>query len=313
VNKLQKIICFALIFCFLLLCGCEDNNIHSVYSKEITDSEGNTVKIAEAKNLKVVSCHASLTECFILAGGKPVGVTRDVIEERHLLAAEDAEIIGDVKNINLETLISLEPDFVILSSDIATHKKLAENLEQLSVPYGFFREDTFEDYMFVMQGFCNLTGRDDLFLKNVTEVEKRIKQITSKIPENSEKTAILARTFSTGIKAKTDDNPAGVILKDLKVKNLAEDYPSSLESLSLEALIKCNPDFILTYPMGDEKAAKSYLNSTLESSPAFNSLSAVKTGNYHLLPKQLFQYKPNNRWDESYEYLAKIIYPEIFK
>lgn len=312
-NMLKKIICLVIVFCVLGLCGCEGDTLDSVCPTGLTDSEGNIIEITEVKNIKVASCHASLTECFILAGGKPVGVTRDAVDERRLLAAEDAEIIGDVKNINLETLISLEPDFVILSSDIATHKKLAENLEQLSVPYGFFREDTFEDYKFVMKEFCNLTGRDDLFLKNVTEVEKRIEQITAKIPENSEKTAILARVFSTGIKAKTDDNPAGVILKALKVKNLAEEHPSALDSLSLEVLIKSNPDFILTYPMGDEKAAKAYLNSTLENSPAFNSLNAVKTGNYHLLPKRLFHYKPNNRWDESYEYLAKIIYPEIFK
>ena len=41
--------------------------------------------------------------------------------------------------------------------------------------------------------------------------------------------------------------------------------------------------------------------------------TAVKNGNLVVLPKELFHYKPNDRWDDSYEYLAKIIYPEIFR
>ena len=31
-----------------------------------------------------------------------------------------------------------------------------------------------------------------------------------------------------------------------------------------------------------------------------------------VLPKDLFHYKPNNRWGESYQYLGEILYPELF-
>ena len=34
-------------------------------------------------------------------------------------------------------------------------------------------------------------------------------------------------------------------------------------------------------------------------------------GRYVILPGELFHYKPNKRWGESYEYLADILYPEI--
>ena len=33
---------------------------------------------------------------------------------------------------------------------------------------------------------------------------------------------------------------------------------------------------------------------------------------YIVLPKDLFHYKPNNRWGESYQYLGEILYPELF-
>ena len=45
--------------------------------------------------------------------------------------------------------------------------------------------------------------------------------------------------------------------------------------------------------------------------PAWQSLSAVQNGRYVILPGELFHYKPNKRWGESYEYLADILYPEI--
>ena len=41
-------------------------------------------------------------------------------------------------------------------------------------------------------------------------------------------------------------------------------------------------------------------------------LTAVKQDRLILLPKELFHYKPNARWGESYAYLAKILYPQCF-
>lgn len=315
--KFKRLICLLLVSALVLLCGCDANEKDLVSSEKgdnsltITDSEGHSVTLKESP--KIVSCSASLSECWLLAGGTLTGITEDVITERGLLKEGDAAIVGSVKSIDLEKVTALTPDYVIMSADLTAHKELEPNLKKLGINYGYFREDTFEDYKFIMSEFCNITDRGDLYTENVVDTEKNIKEILSKIPEKNNKSALLGRVFSTGMKAKTDDNPAGIILKDFKVKNIAEDYPSALEDLSLEVVVKSDPDFILFYAMGDEESAKSYLSENLENSPAFKDLKAVKNNTYHLLPKELFQYKPNNRWDESYEYLAKIIYPEIFK
>ena len=53
------------------------------------------------------------------------------------------------------------------------------------------------------------------------------------------------------------------------------------------------------------------MRATVESNPAWPGLQAVQNGRYLLLPKELFHYKPNARWGESYAYLAKILYPEL--
>ena len=61
----------------------------------------------------------------------------------------------------------------------------------------------------------------------------------------------------------------------------------------------------------DEEQALAYLEEHFESNPAWAGLSAVQSGRYLLLPKELFHYKPNARWGESYAYLAEILYPDL--
>ena len=45
------------------------------------------------------------------------------------------------------------------------------------------------------------------------------------------------RAYSTGIKAKTDDNLAGQILSEFGLINIADEYPSLLEEMSLEHIV----------------------------------------------------------------------------
>lgn len=54
------------------------------------------------------------------------------------------------------------------------------------------------------------------------------------------------------------------------------------------------------------------LKQDVEDNPAWSSLTAVKEGRYIVLPKDLYLYKPNARYVEAYEGLAKILYPEVF-
>ena len=46
----------------------------------------------------------------------------------------------------------------------------------------------------------------------------------------------------------------------------------------------------------------------LASNPAWQGLTAVKDDKFYVLEKELFHNKPNNRWGESYEILADILY-----
>ena len=305
---------FAMLFLFLVsflpLLGCS-GNAKSKGKVMLTDADGTTFYVS--KDHRVVSAYGSFAECWLLSGGSLVGVTEDAISERKLELDEGVQVIGSVKSVNLEVLIALEPDFVILSADLTAHRQLANELRARGIAAGLFRVDSFSDYAELMRQFCLVSGRYDLYKAHVTEVKAKIDSLLSKIPTDKDaKTALIMRAYSNGIKVKTD-NIAEDIAKELGCISLAEQYPSSLTDLSIEKIITADPVIILVLTMGNEEDAIGYLKEYVEENPAFSSLRAVKNGSYVILPKALFHYKPNNKWNESYEYLAKIVYPELFK
>ena len=200
-----------------------------------------------------------------------------------------------------------------MASDIAGQADIQDVLENAGLTCAYFQVDTFEDYGFMMEQFTAVTGREDLYEENVTQVEQQIQDARAAAALSSTRPSVLLiRAFSSGIKAKTDDELAGAILKDLWAHNIADDHPSMLEDLSLEEVIAADPEYIFVTTMGDEQKALDYLNGLIEQNPAWSELSAVKEGRYIVLPKDLFHYKPNNRWGESYQYLGEILYPQLF-
>lgn len=72
-------------------------------------------------------------------------------------------------------------------------------------------------------------------------------------------------------------------------------------------ILSVDPDYIFITTMGsDQQAAIDNLESSLTGNPAWSSLQAVSGGRCFILPQDLFHYKPNARWGESYEYLNKL-------
>ena len=282
-------------------------------SISITDSNGSQITL-DTSAPRVVAAYGSFAEAWLLAGGELVGVTQDALEQRDLGLPEDMAVVGTVKEPNAEEIIALEPDLVLLASDITAQADIRDVLENAGISCAAFQVDTFADYKTMMEQFCGVTGRDDLFAENVTQVEEQIQEVqaTAALSSSTRPNVLLIRAFSTGIKAKTDDELAGVILQDLGAHNIADDHPSMLEDLSLEEVIAANPDYIFVTTMGDEQKALEYLNGLIDQNPAWSQLSAVQEGRYIVLPKDLFHYKPNNRWGESYQYLGEILYPEFF-
>ena len=260
---------------------------------------------------RVVCLYGSYAEAWMLAGGTLCGVTDDAVSERGMDLPGDVQIIGTTKAPNLELILALDPDLVILSEDIAAQVAAAQTLEDAGVPCAAFRVDTVQAYAQMMDAFTALTGRRDLYDAQIPPMLEEIDAIIADARTHEAPSVLLLRAYSTGVKAKGADNLAGVMLDDLGCDNLAERVPSMLEELTLESIVAADPDCIFISVMGsDENAALSALDASWGQSPAWQALSAVTAGRVYVLPKDLFHYKPNARWGESYAYLANLLFGE---
>ena len=273
-----------------------------------TDSLGNTVELEQPPK-RVAALLGSYAETWLLAGGEVVAVTQDAYDERGLELPEDTVNLGANQQPDLEALFAAEPDLVLLTPDLDGQMGLRDSLEAAGIPAAWFKVETFDGYLNMLKICTDLTGRSDLYQKNGLDIQSEIDAAIASVPEGEAPTVLLLRAYSSGVRAKNSDNIAGAILKDLGAANIADSDSGLLEDLQMESILAADPEFIFVTTMGaSQEAALESLDELLHSDPAWQTLTAVKEDRVEVLPKDLFHYKPNARWGESYQMLAELMY-----
>ena len=295
------------------LCGCISTLVPSEQADEqvfaFTDDLGRSVTVSQPE--RVAALMGSFAEIWLLAGGELAAATQDAVTERGLELDEGVQVLGSYKEPSLELLLAADPDLVLLSVNTAAQMDLLAALESAGIPAACFGVNRFEDYLHMLDVCTQITGRRDRYQTNGLAVQDRIEQIKRSVPEGEAPRVLLLRaSASVDVRAKnSEDTVAGVILKELGCVNIADSDLGLLEDLSLESILYHDPDYIFVVVQGsDTEGGLARLERTLTSDPLWSSLTAVQSGRCHILDKQLFHYKPNARWGESYEILFNILY-----
>lgn len=276
-----------------------------------TDDAGQEITLEE-RPAKVAVLFSSFADVWKTAGGETAITVGESVERG--FAGEDVLLVdqGAGKTIDGELLISYEPDFVICSADIEGQVKTAELLTKADIPCAQFHVESFEEYLSMLKICTDITGDKEAYQTYGIDVQKRVEQVRKDAKERlseGQPQILFVRAGSTynATKAKTaEDNFVCAMLKELGTYNIAENAPVLLDGLSFEEVILADPEYIFISTMGEEEAAKAYMNSVL-SDENWQQLDAVKNGHYTYLPKDMFQYKPNAKWDEAYRYLADLL------
>ena len=302
------------LFVLLLLCGCVAQPDFSEKQYSFTDSIGNIVSLEEPPG-KVAVLFSSYAEIWNLSGGK-VSVTVGESVERGFVPEGTALVDdGAGKTIDVELLLAAQPDLVIGSADIDAQVEACRLLQQAGIPAALFRVDTFADYLSVLEICTQITGNKEAYETYGVKVRERIDKIlaAAQAQEGQPKDILFIRAGSqySATKAKrAPDNFVCIMLDELGACNVADRAEVLLDGLSLEEILLQDPDHIFLTTMGSEQAAVSYIGG-LFTQEGWKELTAVKAGSYTFLQKDLFHFKPNARWAEAYELLAKLLYPEL--
>ena len=309
-NKKSIIIAVVIVVLLIFISGAVETNKPESSGEyfTFTDSEGEIVELSH-KPQKTAVLFSSLAECWIEAGGEVYVTVGESVERR--LVKEETELVdkGAGKTVDTEKLISLEPDFVICSADIASHRDVASALKKAKIPVAMLRMDTFEDYLTILRTLTKITGKTENYEQFGENAKSEIEKIISGGKRENNPKILFVRSgssYSSAKAKKADDNFAAKILEDLGCINIADKAEVLLDNLSAEVILKENPQYIFVSVMGDYDNSKAYMQELL-AKKEYASLDAVKNGRVYFLPKELFQYKPCGRWAESYRYISSIL------
>ena len=304
---MKKIIACLLVF--LMLAGCTAPETEEE-GFTFTDDLGREVTVASTE--RVACLIGSFADIWYLAGGVDsiVATAKDTWTYFDLPLKEDVVDLGGTKELNLEQLIACEPDFIIASCNTAAQVDLEETFDAMAMTVAYFDVSTFEDYLRVLMLFTQMMDHPELYRLYGELVNHEVDRAMARA-DGSRPSILYIRATGSGVKVKNSEGSVlGEMLADLDCRNIADHQDSLLEQLSMEVILQEDPDYIfLIMQSADPSAAEQVVESTLLSDPAWNSLTAVREGRFHVLDQTLYNLKPNERWGEAYEQLAQILYP----
>ena len=313
VINLKRIFVLFLSLCLLAGCGepavPAETNETTAYT--FTDDLGREISLDAPE--RVAALTGSFADLWCLAGGEEtlVAAAHDAWTGFDLHLSEDVTDLGAIKEPNVELLLASRPDLVLASSNTAAQKQLLPLLEQAGLTLAYFHVTNFSEYLNMLSICTQLTGREDRYALYGQALEEQIAAARARA-DGSQPTVLYIRATGSSCKVKNSrDTVLGEMLADLDCRNIADREGSLLEELSLEGILQSDPDFIFAVCQGaDPTDARQMLEQTLLSNPAWQSLTAVKEGRFHVLEHELYNLKPNARWGEAYENLAEILYPD---
>lgn len=314
---LKKLAASAVILAVAALAACGQVNKESPdqaaedRAEEKTDEEAGTGQAetpeeVPEEEMVVAAVSRSIGDLWLLAGGELAGMTQDGMDLPGI--TEETKVIGTVTNPSLEAIAALSPDMVLLSGELPTHKKLAEDLEERGFACRMVTIDSFADYDSVMAELTAMTGREDCYQTNVTDLKERIGQVLEEAEGKDlvRGTYLALRVSAARNKALKNDYFACEIFNDLGLANIAQDN-SAFDELNLEAILDADPDIIFVIEQGKSEEAQESFSENFSGRPVWQELSAVKNDRVWTLPKEYFQYKPNAKWDEAYRYVMELL------
>ena len=291
-------------------------------SVSFTDSLGRTVelpsditRIAPSGAVATMILAAIAPEYMVTINATPSESQMAFLPENLAVLPETGQMYGSKANLNLETLLSADPQIVI---DLGDKKSdMAEDLdalqEQIGIPVIFIEADL----PHMAQAFRTLgellAGKSD----RGEELGALVDRTTEMAAENSAKitddmrVSAMYTTGEDGLGTNAAGSTQAQVLDMVGVKNaiVVEDVTNKGGGniISLEQLYNFDPDVIL-FSTGS-------IYDTVADDPAWSQLSAVASGKYYEVPGSPYSWlsgPPSMNMILGVWWLGNLIYPEVY-
>ncbi|MDQ0418582.1 iron complex transport system substrate-binding protein [Croceifilum oryzae] len=227
--------------------------------------------------------------------------------------AESIQSVGQIQNVNVEKIVSLKPDLVI--GNLFFHANLKETLAANRIPLALFSIKTVPDLTSAATLLGKITEKEKQTQEALEQTKLRMESMIAKLPNRKTKFATL--TFMpNSVTVQKSGSISLDIAQMLKLENVASTLPSGLKGgaapYSLEKLVELDPDVLFLIVHGTQELGDQMLKKNMESNPSWGTLRAVKEKRVFFLPSTLFVNSPGLQVDQSLEYMAKLVYPDVY-
>lgn len=317
-NMRKKIISIAMIILLvlILIVGCTvkeqnpNNNENSVspeessdiYPMEVEDGFGNKVTI-EKQPTKIISLAPSHTEILFALGlnNEIVGVTNycNYPEE-----ASAKERVGDAFNVNIETILELNPDIVIQYGP--GKEDVNSKLRNSGIALLSYEPESIDEVIDLIEEIGEITNTMIQAKAITVDMMSKRDYITNRVSQIEEKAKVFFEIWDEPLQAAGPGSFVDELIHLAGGENIASDAESAYAQFDLEQVIERNPD---VYLMSEELETKTL--DSVKSRPGYSEINAIKNDRVYILDSLISI--PGPRIVDGLEIVARSIYPELFE
>lgn len=243
------------------------------YQIHIVDDHGTAITFKKPPE-RIISLAPSNTEILYALGlaDRIVGVTS---YDDYPPEASEKEKIGGFKDVNIEKVVSLEPDVVFATGGIQaeTVEKLREVGLTVVIMDAKTVEDVFKNILLVGQ----ITGKDEESELFVNGLEERVEKVKQRAQEIKQRPRVAYLLWGDPLMVAG----SGTFIEDLIVvaggENIYSDSAIEYPKVSIESMIERDPEVLIKGDHSDIDSAK------LKDNPAWADISAVKNSRFHTI------------------------------
>lgn len=266
------------------------------------DSVGGKVVLSSAPE-RIVSLAPSITEIiyFLGLGNRLVGVTRfSYFPEQ----AKKKPTIGAYTDINLEKVLTLDPDLVIATAD-GNKKEDIGMLKEAGIPVYVVNPRKVQQILEAIEGIGCICGIPNRAKVRVDSLRKRVARVKDAV-KGAEKPLVLLVINTKPLMSVNRGTTHHDIITLAGGRNLAADQSITYPRLNMEEVIRRGPEVIIISSMersGEhEKIRTKWFRWT--------SIPAVQNRRVHVINSDLID-RAAPRIVKGLEKMAKLIHPEI--
>lgn len=271
-------------------------------ARTLSDQAGRTVSVPE-NPVRVISLAPNITE-IIYAIGCGDRLKGAVSHSDYPEAAKALPRVGDYIRLDMEKIVSLEPDLCIAIKD-GNPKEAVMRLESLGVPVYAVNPRSLDSVMasvLVIGELLNASGQAAALVEDMRARIRRVEQTTA---QAASKPLVFFQIGISPIVSAGHDTFIHELIEKSGGVNLAGNR-SSYPRYSLEEIIVAAPEMIVMTTMEQENATDDRLSRWRQ----WPNVPAVRNQRIHIVNSDIFD-RPAPRLIDALEMLARLIHPEL--